>query len=54
MEKTKPKVDILRNVKQTKIQRMIERAINGDRPALKYLQVGIQYISYQNNNRFHG
>ena len=48
MEKTRPKVDIPSNVKQTKMQRMNERAIDGDRQALKYLDLAIQYITYQN------
>lgn len=47
MEKKRPKVDILSNVKQTKMQRMIERAIDGDRQALKYLDLATQYINYQ-------
>ena len=47
MEKKRPKVDIPSNVKQTKMQRMIERAIDGDRQALKYLDLATQYVTYQ-------
>lgn len=45
MEPVRPKMDS--NVKQTKMQRMIDKAMTGDRHALKYLQLGTEYITYQ-------
>lgn len=45
MEPVRPKMDS--NVKQTKMQRMIHKAMTGDRHALKYLQLGTEYITYQ-------
>ena len=43
----RPEEAVLANVKQTKIARMVQGALDGNRQALKYLKLGTQYISYQ-------